>query len=87
MSDPKGYGGTIRLMVGRDAAGRIVRKGYLSDSIYNFIDNLLFLQGGGSLEQLEGRYASPRQGLATTKIGVAIHRSAATGEALDVTNW
>lgn len=70
-----------------DRTGSIFKKGYLYDSIYDFVENLSFLRGGHSLEEIEGRYASPEQGLETTKVGVAIHQSARSGQPVDITGW
>jgi predicted dehydrogenase len=67
--------------------GQVIRRGYLYDSIYGFVDNLHFLKEGHELEKLEGSYASPEQGLETTKIGVAIHQSVRSGQIVDITNW
>ena len=41
----------------------------------------------GRLQELEGRYASPEQGIETTKVGVAIHQSARSGEIVDIRDW
>ena len=68
-------------------SGQVVQQGYLYDSIYDFVDNLDYLRQGHSLQELEGRYASPEQGIETTKVGVAIHESARTGEIIDITQW
>lgn len=74
--------GMLHRQVGRD--GQVAYQGYLWDSIYDFVDNLRFLKEGHSLEELEGRYASPEQGLETTKVGVAIHESARSGRIVDI---
>ncbi len=68
-------------------SGETIKQGYLNESIYDFIENLSFLENGGALSELEGRYASPEQGIETTKIGVAIHKSAKTGEIYNITKW
>ena len=70
-----------------DKTGHINKFGYLNDSIYDFIENLQFLKSGHSLEDLEGRYATPEQGIDSTKIGVAIHESARTGNVCDISEW
>lgn len=67
-----------------DKAGGINRFGYLYDSIYDFIENLQFLKAGHSLEELEGKYATPEQGIESTKIGVAIHESTRSGEVCNI---
>jgi predicted dehydrogenase len=71
-----------------DKEGNLIKKGYFSDSICDFIENLLFLRQGHTLSELEGRYASAQQGVESTKIGVAIHQSAAMGGIpIDISNW
>jgi len=65
-------------------SGETLKFGYLNDSIYDFLENVQHLQKGGDLEELEGSYASPEQGVATTKIGVAIHESARSGLIYDI---
>jgi len=65
-------------------SGETLKLGYLNDSIYDFLENVQYLQNGGDLQQLEGGYASPEQGVETTKIGVAIHESARSGKIYDI---
>jgi predicted dehydrogenase len=65
-------------------SGETLKLGYLNDSIYDFIENVQYLQNGGRLEELEGTYATPEQGVDTTKIGVAIHESARSGQILEI---
>jgi predicted dehydrogenase len=65
-------------------SGKTLKFGYLNDSIYDFLENVQHLQKGGDLEELEGSYASPEQGVDTTKIGVAIHDSARSGQIYDI---
>jgi predicted dehydrogenase len=71
-----------------DKAGNPIKKGYFSDSICDFVDNLNFLRAGHDLSELEGRYASADQGVVSTMVGVAVHKSAAEGGApVDISNW
>jgi len=63
-----------------DKHSRVIDRGYGSESIADFIENILFLQNGGSREQLAGKYPSGEDGLEVTKIAVAVHRSIETGE-------
>ena len=65
-------------------SGEIVKRGYFSDSICDFVDNLKYLAQGHSLKELEGFYASPEQGVESTRIGVAIHESAETGRVVEL---
>ncbi len=58
--------------------------GYGIESILDFADNLEFLAKGGSLDELEGRYPCGEDGLAATRIAVAVHRSAAENRAIDL---
>lgn len=71
-----------------DKNGRMIRKGYFSESILDFIDNLTYLQEGHALADLEGRYASGEQGVEITKVGVAIHESIrGNGKVVDISAW
>jgi predicted dehydrogenase len=67
--------------------GGIVYHGYFNDSIFDFVDNLQLLRNGKTIQDLEGLYASPEQGVETTKIGVAVHESARSGEVIDLSRW
>jgi predicted dehydrogenase len=82
--DTPNLGGKHRTYAKR---GGTITRGYLNDSIYDFIENLTLLRGGMTVEELEGRYASPEQGIESTKIGVAIHESARSGQVIDITKW
>jgi len=44
------------------------------------MQNLLFLQDGGALSDLEGKYPDGNDGLETTRILCAIHESVKTHE-------
>jgi predicted dehydrogenase len=71
-----------------DKSGGLVKRGYFSDSILDFVENLLYLRAGHGLDELEGKYASARQGLESTKVGAAMHESAAKdGEIIDISGW
>lgn len=63
-----------------DKHGTTTKIGYLYDSIYDFVDNLEFLESGHDMEELTGTYADAQQGLETTKIGVAIEKSMKTDD-------
>ena len=65
--------------------GDPVKIGYLFDSIYDFVENVKLVSEGLPLQELEGKYATPEQGVDTTRIGVAIHESARTGEIVRLT--
>lgn len=69
--------------IGKD--GEIVKAGYIYDSLVDFVDNLAEIKGGATLSSLAGRYASAREGLVSTRIGVALHQSIARGGAVDMT--
>ncbi len=65
--------------------GEIIKVGYLHDSLVDFVDNLAELKKGTTVAAMKGKYASASEGVASTRIGVAIHRSLASGEVVDVT--
>ncbi len=67
-----------------DRRGQPEFRGYGIESISDFVDNLLFLREGGTIEQLRGRVALGEDGLAATRMAVAAHRSVETGEVVDV---
>jgi len=54
--------------------------GYGFQSIADFAENLLFLQRGGTLEALDGKYPSGKDGLEATRIIQAIHQSVETNQ-------
>ena len=62
-----------------DKNGNIVYRGYGYESILDFVDNLEFLQEGGTIEQLEGRYPSGEDALEVTRIAEAVHQSIDSG--------
>ena len=70
-----------------DKANNIQVRGYLYDSINDFIDNIYFLKSGHMINELKGLQASPEQGIESTKIGVAIHESIEKGGLVDISNW
>lgn len=70
-----------------DKTGAPVKRGYFSDSICDFVENLKYLRQGHGLDELEGKYASAEQGLESTKVGVAMHQSAAEGGMVDISGW
>ena len=63
-----------------DKQGRTVYKGYGVDSIADFVYNVKFLQEGGSLDRLAGKYPSGEDGREVTRICAGIHQSLETGE-------
>ena len=70
-----------------DKTNNIQVRGYLYESINDFIDNIYFLKSGHVISELEGLYASSEQGIESTKIGVAIHESIEKGEVIDISDW
>jgi predicted dehydrogenase len=68
----------------RDKHNRIRWRGYFHSSIADFAENLLFLEEGGGLDALEGRYASGEDGLAITQIACAAHESMETGSVVEI---
>ncbi len=65
--------------------GDIIKAGYINDSLVDFVENLAELKKGETPASLKGKYASAREGIASTKVGVAIHQSLASGQLIDVT--
>ncbi len=63
-----------------DKQGRTVYKGYGVDSIADFAYNVEFLQQGGSIAELAGKYPAGEDGREVTRICAAIHESLASGE-------
>ena len=62
-----------------DKHGQVVYRGYGYESILDFVDNLEFLQEGGTIDQLEGRYPSGEDALEVTRIAEAVHQSIDSG--------
>jgi predicted dehydrogenase len=58
-----------------DKWGRPRHKGYGYESIADFVENIEYLRGGGTLDDLKGKYPDGDDGLETTRILVAIHES------------
>lgn len=67
-----------------DRFGRTIYCGYGVESIEDFAYNVAFLKNGGSIDQLEGKYPSGKDGLAVTRIADAVHRSIQTGTPIDL---
>ena len=63
-----------------DKQGRTIYRGYGIESIADFAYNVKFLQEGGSLEELAGKYPSGEDGLEVTRICAGIMKSIETGE-------
>ena len=64
----------------KDKLGRTIYRGYGVDSIADFAYNVKFLQEGGTIEQLAGKYPSGEDGREVTRIVAAMHESLETGE-------
>lgn len=64
----------------KDKQGRTIYRGYGVDSIADFAYNVQFLQEGGTIEQLAGKYPSGEDGREVTRICAAITESLKTGE-------
>ncbi len=64
----------------RDKRNRIQWRGYFHSSIADFAENLLFLEKGGHLQELEGLYPSGEEALAVTQIACAAHASLSDGK-------
>ena len=69
----------------KDKAGRTLYGGYGIDAIADFADNLAFLQEGGKLADLAGKYPDGVDGLEATKIVAGAHESLETGKLVDLT--
>jgi len=67
-----------------DKWGEPFAKGYGVESIADLVDNIAFLKEGGTLEQLKGRYPDGEDGLETTRILCAIHKSIETGQRIEL---
>ena len=63
-----------------DKLGRTIYKGYGAESIEDFAYNVKYLQEGGTLAGLEGKYPSGEDGREVTRICAAIQKSMETGE-------
>ena len=64
----------------KDKYGRTVYKGYGVESIADFAYNVKFLQEGGTLESLAGKYPSGEDGREVTRICAGIAKSLETGD-------
>jgi len=64
----------------KDKHGRTIYRGYGVESIADFAYNVKFLQEGGSIEQLAGKYPSGEDGREVTRICAGIQKSLETGE-------
>ncbi len=68
----------------RDKRNQIHYRGYFYTSIADFADNLLFIENGGSIAELEGLYPSGKDGLAITQMACAAHQSIETGMPVNI---
>ena len=64
----------------KDKQGRTIYRGYGAESIEDFAYNVKFLQDGGTIDQLAGKYPSGEDGREVTRICAAIHKSMENGE-------
>ncbi len=64
--------------------GEVVKAGYINDSLLDFVENLAELKKGATAADLVGRYASAREGVVSTRVGVAIHKSLESGGLIDM---
>ncbi len=67
-----------------DRRGGKVLRGYGIESIEDFAGNVAHLAGGGRIDELKGVWASGEDGLAATRIAVAVHESLATGRVVEL---
>jgi predicted dehydrogenase len=72
----------IRTVVAKD--GRPHYAGYGIESIADFVENLVFLDQGGTLASLAGSYPGGYDGLQATRMALAAHRSIAEGRPVDL---
>ncbi len=68
----------------RDKRNQVHLRGYFQSSIADFAENLLFLESGGTVADLEGLYPSGQDGLVITQMACAAHESAASGLPIDI---
>jgi predicted dehydrogenase len=68
----------------KDKLGRKILKGYGVESIEDFAYNVGFLKNGGTIDKIEGCYASGEDGREVTRIAVAVHESAKTGKVVNL---
>ena len=68
----------------RDKRNRTRWRGYFYAAIADFAENLLFLEKGGTLAELEGLYPSGKDGLAITRLACAIHESILSRKPVDI---
>ncbi len=66
----------------KDKYGRKILRGYGVESIEDFAYNVSFLKNGGTIDKIEGCWASGEDGREVTRIAVAIHESIKTGEVI-----
>ena len=69
----------------RDKWGNAAFAGYGIESIADFVDNIEFIRNGGKAEKLAGTAtALGADGLAATKIAVAVHESLRSGKPINL---
>ncbi len=68
----------------RDKHNNTIWRGYFHASIADFAENLIFLDEGGTLEQLQGLYPSAQEGAVITQIACAVHESLESKEVISL---
>jgi len=71
-------------LLSKDKWGNSRYEGYGFSSIADFVENISFLNTGGTLHALKGKYPDGEDGLETTRILCAIHESVSSGRSLEV---
>ena len=72
------------LAEGFGAGGTPTYTGYSVESIESFIENLHYLAGGGTIEEMKGQYPSGEEGLGVVAIVEAAHRSLEEGRIVEI---
>ncbi|MCE5230795.1 Gfo/Idh/MocA family oxidoreductase [bacterium] len=66
------------------ALGGSLHSGYFVDPIKDFMRLVTWLEDGGDIKQLEGKYPSGQDGRAATAAALAVHQCLETGKPVDV---
>jgi predicted dehydrogenase len=61
------------------AAGGNIHSGYFIDPVKDFLRLVAWLEDGGDLDEIEGRYPSGRDGREATRVSLAVHQSLESG--------
>ena len=67
-----------------DKWGTTRYEGYGYESIADLVDNIAFINSGGTLDQLAGKYPDGTDGIEVTRIICAIHESAQSGKLVEL---